>query len=83
MTVVSAILLIFLIICALCASLAKNLFHTVLIFMGFSTIMAIVWLVLEAPDLAITEVAVGVGVTAVLYFLTLKKLGELDRGKKQ
>ena len=29
---------------------------------------------LESPDLAITEAAVGAGVTSILFFATLKKI---------
>ena len=29
---------------------------------------------LESPDLAITEAAVGAGVTSILFFVTLKKI---------
>ena len=82
MQIVSLILLAFLIVCAVCASFSKSLFNTVLIFMGFSVIMSVIWLVLQAPDLSITEAAVGVGVDTVLYFLTLKKLNALKGGKK-
>ena len=46
--------------------------------MGYSTIMSIIWLFLESPDLAITEAAVGAGVTSVLFFLTLKKTHMLE-----
>lgn len=77
MQIFSLLLVLFLIVCAICASLSKSLFNTVLIFMAFGTVMSVIWLLLEAPDLAITEAAVGVGVDAVLYFLTLKKLGAL------
>ena len=42
--------------------------------MAFSLIMAIIWLLLESPDLAITEAAVGAGVTSILLFVTLKKI---------
>ena len=41
---------------------------------AFSLIMAIIWLILESPDLAITEAAVGAGVTSILFFVTLKKI---------
>ena len=58
-------LLSFLIICAVSVALTKNLLHAVLIQMGYSTIMAVIWLLLESPDLAITEAAVGA------YSLTL------------
>lgn len=45
--------------------------------MGYSSVMAIVWLFLESPDLAITEAAVGAGIDTVLFFLTLKKVHAL------
>lgn len=42
--------------------------------MSYSLIMSIIWILLESPDLAITEAAVGAGVTSVLFFATLKKI---------
>lgn len=68
------ILLIMLIVCAIAATVSKSLFKTVIIFMAYSTIMALLWLFLEAPDLAITEAAVGAGVTSILFFITLKRI---------
>ena len=82
MQIVSLILVCFLIVCAVCASLSKSLFNTVLIFMGFGVVMSVIWLILQAPDLSITEAAVGVGVDSVLYFLTLKKLKALKGEEK-
>lgn len=82
MQIVSLILMAFLIVCAVCASLSKSLFNTVLIFMGFGIVMSVIWLILQAPDLSITEAAVGVGVDSVLYFLTLRKLKALKGGEK-
>lgn len=74
---IQMILVVFLIISAIGVSVIKNLFMAVIVFMGYSSIMAIVWLFLEAPDLAITEAAVGAGVDTVLFFLTLKKVHAL------
>lgn len=74
MTIFTCILLIFLIVCAVAASLSKSLLNTVLIFMSYSLVMSIIWVILESPDLAITEAAVGAGVTTVLFVLTLKKI---------
>lgn len=74
MTIFICILLVFLIVCAVAASLSKNLLNTVLIFMSYSLVMSIIWVILESPDLAITEAAVGAGVTTVLFVLTLKKI---------
>ncbi|MCM1173766.1 MAG: DUF4040 domain-containing protein [Blautia sp.] len=74
MQIFTNILLGFLIICAVAASLSKNLLNTILIFMSYSLVMSIIWILLESPDLAITEAAVGAGVTSVLFFVTLKKI---------
>ena len=68
------ILLSFLVVCAISASLSKNLLNSILIFMSYSLIMSIIWILLESPDLAITEAAVGAGIKTVLFLVTLKKI---------
>lgn len=84
MTVFTYILLGFLIICAIGASLSKNLLNTILIFMSYSLVMSVIWILLESPDLAITEAAVGAGVTTVLFLVTLKKIRAiLEKEDKQ
>ena len=75
MSAFAYILLLFLLLCALAVALTKNVFTAVLIQLCFSSVMALLWLVLESPDLAITEAAVGAGVTGVLFFVTLRRLG--------
>ena len=74
MTVFQLMLMTFLIVCAVSASFSKNLLNSVLIYMSFSLVMSILWVCLESPDLAITEAAVGAGVTRLLFFATLKKI---------
>lgn len=43
--------------------------------------MAVIWVLLRSPDLAITEAAVGAGVTSVLFFLALRKVGQMEHDK--
>lgn len=74
MEVLRIILLVFLVICSIAASLTKNTLISVIIFMSYSVVMSVIWALLKAPDLAITEAAVGAGVTSVLFFITLKKI---------
>ena len=64
----------FLIVCAVAACLSRNLLVSVVIFMAYSLLMSIMWVLLQSPDLAITEAAVGAGVTSILFFVTLKKI---------
>ncbi len=73
------ILLGFLVVCAIAVSFSKNLLNSILIFMSYSLVMSIIWIILESPDLAITEAAVGAGITSVLFFVTLKKIQAVIR----
>lgn len=74
MKVFQIVLFIFLIVCAISVSFSKNLLNSIIIFMSYSLIMSIIWILLESPDLAITEAAVGAGITSILFFVTLKKI---------
>ena len=74
MEILEMILLSFLVVCAVSVALSKNLLTSIVIFMAYSVIMSIIWMILESPDLAITEAAVGAGVDSVLFYITLKKI---------
>ena len=74
MEILEIILLTFLVVCAISVAFSKNLLTSIVIFMAYSVIMSIIWMILESPDLAITEAAVGAGVTSVLFYITLKKI---------
>lgn len=74
MGVFTYILLAFLIVCAISVSFTKNLLNSILIYMSYSLVMSVIWVLLESPDLAITEAAVGAGITTLLFFATLKKI---------
>ena len=55
---------------------------SIIIFMSYSAVMSILWFLLESPDLAITEAAVGAGVTSLLFFLTLRKINAVKGMEK-
>ncbi len=74
MEVFRILLLVFLLVCAVATAFSRKLLNTIIIFMSYSLIMSITWVLLESPDLAITEAAVGAGVTSVLFFLALRKI---------
>ena len=78
MELLGIILLVFIITCAISVSVTKNLLTALVIFMGQSLAMCIIWVLLESPDLAITEAAVGAGITSLLLFVTLKKIHAID-----
>ena len=83
MEILNIILLVFIIICAVSVSLTKRLLTSIVIFMSQSLAMSVIWIMLESPDLAITEAAVGAGINSLLLFVTLKKIHAIDLQKKE
>ena len=74
MEALNIILLLFMIVCAVAVAATRNLLAAVITFMAQGLAMSVVWILLRAPDLAITEAAVGAGITTLLMFISLKKL---------
>jgi len=82
MELLGLLLLAFILICALAVCLTRNLMVSIIILMSQSLAMSVVWILLESPDLAITEAAVGAGVTSLLFFVTLKKIHAIEGENK-
>ncbi|MBQ6385842.1 MAG: DUF4040 domain-containing protein [Lachnospiraceae bacterium] len=76
--IVRIILLLLLIACAVGVNLTKSLLQAVIIFMSYSSVMCVIWILMESPDLAITEAAVGAGISGVLFLLALRRIREAD-----
>lgn len=74
MRLLECVLLAGLVLTAALAPLCKRLLAAVIVYMAFGLMMTVLWLLLQSPDLAVTEAAVGVGVTSILFFLTLRKI---------
>ena len=79
-TALECFLLLGLIITAIAAPQQRKSVNMVILYSAFGVIMSALWMLLRAPDLAITEAAVGTGVTGVLFYLTLRRVHQL-KGK--
>ena len=66
-------LLFLLVVCAITAVLMKDLLSSVAILSAYSLIMAVLWMRLNAVDVAFTEAAVSAGITTVLMIAALSK----------
>ncbi len=76
------LMLAFLVFCAVGTVCTRNLLSSIIVFMAFSAVMSVIWLVLESPDLAITEAAVGAGVDTILFIVTLKRINAMKGTEK-
>jgi uncharacterized MnhB-related membrane protein len=77
--IIDVLLLLFLVVCALEIMRTKDLLSAVIIFSAYSMVMAIVWQQLNAPDIAITEAAVGAGITAMLFVAAISKTSRWEK----
>ncbi len=66
-------LLVFLFVLCVIAIELKDLLHSVIVLAGASITLAVIFLMLQAPDIAITQAAVGAGVTTVLFVIAISR----------
>ena len=74
MTLIEFSLLTFLVVAAIAVCFTRHLLASVILFMSYSIIMSVVWLLLASPDLGLTEAAVGAGISNILFFAVLKRI---------
>lgn len=77
--VFDAVMLLLLIATAVTVARARDLVAAVVTFALYSLVLCLVWQHRGAPDVAITEAAVGAGVTSVLFLLTIAKTARTER----
>ena len=75
---VEAMLLVFLVVAAIAACTMKHLLGSVIVFTSYGLTMSLIWVLLQSPDLAITEAAVGAGVSSILFFVVLKRIRVME-----
>lgn len=51
-----------------------DLFQTVVLFIAFGLFMALAWVRLKAPDIALAEAAIGAGLTGVLLLDAVRQI---------
>ncbi len=56
-----------------------DLFKAIVLFVAFGLLMALAWVRLDAPDIALAEAAIGAGLTGALLLAALARLNRADR----
>jgi uncharacterized MnhB-related membrane protein len=79
MTILTVFLVFLLIACALIVERTKDLLSAIIVFAAFSLVLSVLWLILQAPDVALTEAAVGAGITTVVMLAVLAKTERYER----
>ncbi|HMO65338.1 MAG TPA: DUF4040 domain-containing protein, partial [Verrucomicrobiota bacterium] len=57
----------------------RDLFQGAVLFIAFGLLLALAWVRLRAPDVALAEAAIGSGLTGALLLTTVGRLERMDR----
>ena len=66
------VLLLILVVASLAMYYIKDMMHAVIVFGAYSLMMALVWLLMNTPDLAITEAAAGICTTVLMMVVVFR-----------
>ena len=66
------VLLFMLVVAALSIYFIKDLIHAAIIYGAYSLTMALIWLQMNSPDLAITEAAAGIAMTILMMLVIFR-----------
>jgi uncharacterized MnhB-related membrane protein len=56
----------------------RDLFRAVVLFIVFGLLLALAWVRLHAPDVALAEAAIGAGLTGALFLSALGRMSTAD-----
>ncbi|MFP4510289.1 MAG: hydrogenase subunit MbhD domain-containing protein [Spirochaetaceae bacterium] len=75
---INVLLVLFLVGCALAVAVSRTIMSTIILFAAYSAVMSLLWLLLFAPDVAMTEAAIGVGVNSVVFVAVLSRIRKVS-----
>jgi multicomponent Na+:H+ antiporter subunit B len=67
----------FVVVAAIVVARARTVLSALVAFAGYGLGLAMVWVLFRAPDVALTEAAVGAGVTTALFLVLVRRFGDL------
>ena len=81
MNVVGLTLVAFVIVAAITTAIFRDVLSAIVVFGAYSLGMAILYTLLLAPDVAMTEAAIGAGVTTILLLLAVARTTRRERSE--
>jgi multicomponent Na+:H+ antiporter subunit B len=80
-TIANIFILALLVATSLAVAFSRNLLAATIYLSVFSLLMALMYVILNAPDVAITEAAIGAGIGTILFLSALLLTGEKENSK--
>lgn len=61
----------------------EDIFKAVILFISFGLLMALAWVRMRAPDVALAEAALGAGLTGPLFLSALRRMNRTRKGERR
>ncbi len=61
----------------------EDIFKAVILFISFGLVMALTWVRLQAPDVALAEAAIGAGLTGPLFLSALRRMERIHKQERR
>jgi len=78
-TVIIAVFGVIMVVAAILAVYQKSLLSAIIAAGAISLLASIIYLILSAPDVAMTEAAIGSGLTTIVFLFALNKVRKQDK----
>lgn len=62
---------------------SEDLFKAVVLFISFGLLMALAWVRMRAPDVALAEAALGAGLTGPLFLSALRRIERFRKDERR
>lgn len=63
--------------------LTEDMFKAVVLFISFGLLMALAWVRMRAPDVALAEAALGAGITGPLFLAALRRMERIKKDERR
>jgi len=73
MTVIPAILILLMLVAAIATSVFRDLINAVVMCAAVSLFASVLFYLLDAPDVAMAEAAIGAGLTTAMFVVAVRK----------
>jgi len=62
---------------------SEDIFKAIILYISFGLLMALAWVRMRAPDVALAEAALGAGLTGPLFLAALRRMDRIHKGERR
>ena len=75
---IGLVLILFMLVAAVATSIFRDLISAVVMCAAVSLLASVLFYLLDAPDVAMAEAAIGAGLTTAIFVLAIRKTGRYE-----